>query len=115
MEKKMLKKLVALIAVITILSTDFFMLGTSLLTYATHVTNEIEGYPNIHFSTYFKDGENETKEITKSIKEKNIKIYAKIGINSDVDYLENVQIKLVNNNFNILSSNKGTLDGNTVK
>ena len=111
----MLKKLVALIAVITIISTDFFMLGTSLLTYATQVTNEIEGYPNIHFSTYFKDGENETKEITKSIKEKNIKIYAKIGINSDVDYLENVQIKLVNNNFNILSSNKGTLDGNTVK
>lgn len=115
MEKKMIKKLLAVMMIITILATDFFTLGSSLITYATQVTNEIVGYPNVHFSTYFKEGENETKQINKSVKEKELKLYAKIGVNSDVDCLEDIQIKLNDNNFNIISSNKGTLEENTVK
>ena len=115
MEKKMIKKLLAVVMIITILATDFFVLGSSLITYATQVTNEIEGYPNIHFSTYFKDGENDVKEINKSIKDKELKLYAKIGVNSDVDCLEDIQLKLTDNNFNIISSNKGTVEENTVK
>ena len=114
MEKKVIKKLLAVIMIITILATDFYVLGSNLKTYATQVTNEIEGYPNIHFSTYFKEGENETKQINKSIKEKQIKLYAKIGVNSDVDYLEDIQIKL-KDNFKIISTNKGRVENNTVK
>ena len=115
MEKKIIKKLLAVMMIITILATDFFVLGSSLVTYATQVTNEIEGYPNIHFSTYFKEEENEVKQINKSIKDKELKLYAKIGVNSDVDCLEDIQIKLNGNNFNIISSNKGTVEENTVK
>lgn len=115
MEKKMIKKLLAVMMIITILAADFFTLGSSLITYATQVTNEIEGYPNIHFSTYFKEGENEIKQINKSIKDRELKLYAKIGVNSDVDCLEDIEIKLNDNNFNIISSNKGTVEGNTVK
>ena len=33
-------------------------MGSNLKIYAAQATNEIEGYPNIHFSTYFKEGEN---------------------------------------------------------
>ena len=114
MEKKLIKNVVVLMMIITILATDFFVLGSSLITYAAQVTNEIEGYPNIHFSTYFKEGEKEIKEINKSIKDKELKLYAKIGVNSDVDCLENIQINLNQNNFNLISSNKGSIDGNTV-
>lgn len=115
MEKKITKKLLAVIMIITILATDFFVLGSGLITYATQVTNEIVGYSNIHFSTYFKEGENEVKQINKSVKDKELKLYVKIGVNSDVDYLEDIQIKLKDNNFNIISSNKGTVEDNTVK
>ena len=115
MEKKTIKKLLAVMMIITILATDFFVLGTSLLTYATQVTNEIEGYQNIHFSTYFKDEEKTTKQVVKSVKDKELKLYAKIGVNSDVDYLENIQLKLSEENFKIISSNKGIVEENTVK
>lgn len=114
MENKMIKKLLVVMTIITLLATDFFVLGSSLITYATQLTNEIKGYPNIHFSTYFKE-ENEVKQINKSIKDKELKLYAKIGVNSDVDCLEDIQIKLKDDNFNIISSNKGTVEGNTVK
>ena len=114
MEKKMIKKLLAVMMIITILATDFFVLGSSLKTYAAQATNEIEGYPNIYFSTYFKEGENEVKQIEKSVKDKELKLYAKIGVNSDVDCLEDIQIQL-KDNFDIISTNKGTIEGNTVK
>ena len=115
MKNKIIKKIIALIVIIMILATDFFVLGSNLITYATQVTNEIEGYPNIYFSTYFKEGEKEVKQINKRVKDKEIKLYAKVGVNSDVDCLEDIQIKLKNNNFNIISANKGTLEENTIK
>lgn len=114
MEKKIIKKLLAVMMIITILATDFFVLGSSLKTYATQITNEIEGYPNIHFSTYFKEGENEIKEINKSVKDNKVKLYAKIGVNSDVDYLEDIKLNLKSGNFNIIASNKGTVNGNAI-
>jgi len=114
MKRKIIEKLLVIIMITTILAADFFVLGSGLITYAIQANNEIEGYPNIYFSTYFKEGENETKEITESIKNKNLKLYTKIGVNNDVDYLEDIQIKL-GNNFNIISSNKGTREGNIVK
>ena len=114
MNKKVIKKLLAVIMIVTILATDFYVLGSSIITYAANSSNEMEGYPNIYFSTYFKKEENETKQISKSIKENDLKLYAKIGVNSDVDYLEDIQIKLKEDDFKIVSSNKGTLEGNTV-
>ena len=114
MEKKIIKKLLIIIMITTILAADFFVLGSGLVAYAAQANNEIKGYPNIHFSTYLKKGDKETKQIEKSIKDKELKLYARIGVNNDVDCLEDIQIKL-KDNFAIISSNKGTIEDNTVK
>ena len=115
MKKKVIKKLLALLMIITILTADFLVLGTSLITYASQINSETTNQ-NIGFSVYFKDGENRVDSIEKSIKTAELKLYAEIVVNSEDGYLEkDTIIEVQDSNFNIISTNKGSLEGNKIK
>lgn len=116
MEKKMVKKLLALLMIITIVTTDFCVLGSSLITYAANQIESATTNSNIEFSVYFKDEDGEkVSSIEKSIKSKNLKLYAEINVKSDDGYLEDGStFKILNSNFNVISSSKGNLKDNTI-
>ena len=49
MKKSITQKLLAILMIIMVLSTDFFVLGLNLISYAAESTTDIE------FSAYFKN------------------------------------------------------------
>ena len=58
MEKKIIKKILAILTVIMLMSTDFFVLGSGLISYAAEIENSTNN-ENIEFSTYFKNEKGE--------------------------------------------------------
>jgi len=115
MEKKMVKKLLVLLMLITILATDFFVLGSNLITYATQI-NSSTNNANIEFSAYFKNGNQRIDSIEKSIKSEDLKLYAEIKVKNEGYF--NGTIEILDSNFNlkndILSSAIASIDGNKI-
>lgn len=115
MEKKMVKKLVALLIIVTILATDFFALGSNLITYAVQINSETNN-SNIEFSAYFKNGSTRVDSTENSIKVEDLRLYAEIKVKNE-GYFNGV-IEILNSNFNIkneiLSSAIASIEGNRV-
>ena len=66
-----------------IISTDFFVLGSNLVSYAVE-NNNATNNKNIEFSAYFKDSNgNKTEKLSTSIKAENLKLYAEIVVKND--------------------------------
>ena len=109
MQRSITKKLLASLMIIMILATDFFVLGSNLISYATDKAD-------IEFSAYFED---EKTEISPSIKSDNLSLFVKVKVNGD-GYLDGGKINISNSNFNIkqeiLPSNTyiENIEGNTV-
>ena len=61
MEKRMVKKILAIIMIFMIISTDFFVLGSNLKSYALE-SDSATNNRNIEFSTYFKNEKGEKVE-----------------------------------------------------
>ena len=62
MSKKTNEKLfiiLVILMIIAILSVDFFLLGSNLISYATNLIESITDEPNITFSAYIKNENNE--------------------------------------------------------
>ena len=57
MERKTRIKLIAILMIITIVLTDFLVIGSNLITFATKQFNKETSNSNIEFSAYFKNGE----------------------------------------------------------
>ena len=117
MEKKIIKRIIAILMIITIMSADFSILGSGLISYAAESSN-LTNNKNIEFSTYFKNSKEEKVEkIESSIKEENLKLYAEITVKNE-GYLNNAKLELQNSNFKIkdtiLSDSIASIDGNTV-
>ena len=108
MNKKITKKILAIFMVITILATDFVVLGSNLITYAAQLNSETNN-DNIEFSVYFKDGGNKVASTQTSIKNTDLKLYAEIKVKNEGYLQEGAKIKIENSNFNlkdeILSTN----------
>ena len=99
MEKKVIKKILALLMIVTILATDFFVLGSSLITYASQNNSETNN-SNIEFSAYFKNEKGEKVDsIDKSIKAEDLKLYAEIKVKNEGYFNGAIEIK--DSNFNI--------------
>ena len=76
MEKQIIKKVLAILMIITLMSADFFVLGSNLISYAAE-SNNLTNNKNIEFSTYFKDSKGEKVEkLETSIKTEDLKLYA---------------------------------------
>ncbi len=99
MENKMIKKLTAILMIITILSTNFFVLGSNLISYATDL-NATTNNSNIEFSTYFKDESgNRVDKIEENINNQDLKMFAEIKVKNEGYF--NGSIELENSNFKI--------------
>lgn len=92
MEKKLLKKIIALLMIITIMATDFFVLGSNLISYAATLDGSTNN-DNIEFSVYFKN-ENGTRvdNINESIKKEDLKLYAEIKVKNEGYFLSLIHI-----------------------
>ena len=110
MEKRMIKKLLAILMIITILSADFFILGSGLISYATENTEN--SYSDIHFSAYFENG---GTSVSQNIKDQELKLYAEVAIDNEQAYLDDVKLSLQESNFNIKTFNGNPYDGNEIK
>ena len=77
MERRMIKKLLAMLMIIAIISTDFLVLGSNLISYAAE-SNSLTNNKNIEFSTYFKDDKgNKVDKLETGIKAENLKYSTK--------------------------------------
>ena len=54
MEKKIFKKVLAILTIVMIMATDFFVLGSNLISYAATLDSSTNN-ENIEFSAYFKN------------------------------------------------------------
>ena len=118
MENKVIKKILVLLMIITILSADFFVLGSNLISYAANQIETATDEPNIKFSAYFKNENNEkVNNINQSIKSENLKLFAEIQVENE-GYLKDGIIEIQNNNFNvkndILSTKILSIKGNKI-
>ena len=117
MEKRALKKILVILMILMIISTDFFVLGSNLVSYAVE-NNNATNNKNIEFSAYFKDSNgNKTEKLSTSIKAENLKLYAEIVVKNDGYF--NGELELQNSNFNlknnIISNWVESIQGNKVK
>ena len=117
MEKRMVKKILAIIMIFMIISTDFFVLGSNLKSYALE-SDSATNNRNIEFSTYFKNEKGEKVEkLQTSINKENLKLYADITVKNE-GYLRDAILELQNSNFNIknniLSNSIASIEGNKV-
>ena len=99
MKKKIFKKLLAIITIMMIISTDFFVLGSNLISYAEDIDVSTNN-SNIEFSVYFKDDSGKkVNSLSKSIRSNNMKLYAQIQVKNEGYF--NGTIEIENSNFNI--------------
>lgn len=116
MERKMLKKLLIVLTIIMLTATDFFMLGTGLVSYAESLENATNN-DNVEFSTYFKNANGEkVQSLETSVNKEDLKLYAEIAVKSEGYF--NGEIELSESNFkiksNIQSSYINKVEGNKI-
>ncbi len=117
MENKFIKKILAIIMIFMLISTDFIVLGSNLKSYALE-SDSTTNNKNIEFSTYFKNEKGEKVEkLQTSIKREDLKLYAEITVKNE-GYLCDATLELQNSNFsiknNIKSNSIASIDGNKV-
>lgn len=116
MEKKILKKLLAIMMIVMLMATDFVVLGSNLISYAVGLDNTTNN-ENIEFSAYFKDeGGKRLSSVEKSIEADDLKLYVEIKVKNEGYF--NGSIELQNSNFNLknekVSSDISKIEGNKV-
>lgn len=117
MKKRIIKKILAILAILLIVSTDFFVLGSNIISYAIE-TNTVTNNKNIEFFTYFKNEKGEkVNTLQSSIKAENLKLYAEVTVKNE-GYLSEATLELQNSNFNIkntiLTDNIASINENKV-
>ena len=121
MKKKIIKKILSALMIAMLISTDFFALGSNIISYATEIQSDksATNNKNIKFFTYFKDEKGEKVETLKtSIKKEDLRLYAEITVKNE-GYLNDTTLELQDSNFkiknNILSNSIASIEGNKVK
>lgn len=99
MKNKILDKILSVMLIIMLTATDFFVLGSTLVSYAINLDSSTNN-ANIEFSAYFKDPDGvEVSEISECIKKEDLKLFAEIKVKNE-GYL-NGAIEIANSNFKI--------------
>ena len=113
--KKVLNKMVAIIAILAITMSDFILVGTNLVSYAIDMTKAT--VDNVEIASYFveENGEKVSK-VEKDAESEDLKMYVEISVKNE-GYFDG-EISLGNANFKIkdkvLSENVNKIEGNTV-
>lgn len=116
MKNKVLSKILALMIILMLISTDFCILGFNLISYAEDI-DSVTNNNNIGFSVYFKDDSGKkVSNIAKSIKNENIKLYVQIQVKNEGYF--NGKIVIENSNFNVKSNSTSSyiskIENNTI-
>ena len=116
MRKSILNKLLIVILIVVLTSTDFIMLGSSIISYASELNNSTNN-TNIDFSVYFKNEKgNRVDTITENVKKDDIRLYAEIKVKKEGYF--NGTIELLDSNLKlknrILSNAITKIEGNKV-
>lgn len=116
MERKILKKLLIVLMVMVLISADFFVLGSGIISYAANLESSTND-ENIQFTAYFKDVNGErTDTLTESINRQDLKLYAEISVKEEGYF--NGTIELQDSNFKLKdtggSNYISSIDGNKV-
>lgn len=113
MESKILKKLLAIVMIIMLTATDFFMLGSNLVSYAIELNNSTNN-KNIEFSTYFKNQKGEIVDILEEvINKEDLKLYAEIKVKEEGYFNGTIELEESNFNFkNVTSNMVSSVEGN---
>ena len=94
---------IAILAIIMLTASDFFMLGSTIMSYATNLDSATNN-ANIEFSAYFKDPDGTiVEELNESIKSEQLKLFAEIKVKNE-GYL-NGSIEIANSNFKLKENN----------
>ena len=112
--KKVLTKLVAIMAILALTMSDFVLVSANLVSYAVDSVKSTDG--NVEFSAYFVDQNSEkVSKIEKAIGTADLKLYVEISVKDG--YFDG-QIKLGTSNFKIknkiLSDDVSKIESNTV-
>ena len=113
--KKVLNKLVAIIAILAMTMSDFMLVGANLVSYAVDVAKTTVN--NVEFSSYFIDANGEkVNKVGKDVDTSNLKMYVEVSVKNE-GYFDG-EITLGKANFkiknNVLSENVNKIDSNTV-
>ena len=116
MERKILKKLLIVLMVMVLISADFFVLGSGIISYAANLESSTND-ENIEFTAYFKDVNGErTDTLTESINRQDLKLYAEISVKEEGYF--NGTIELQDSNFKLKNTGGSnyisSIDGNKV-
>ena len=113
--KKVLNKLVAIIAILAMTISDFMLVGANLVSYAVDVAKTTVN--NVEFSSYFIDANGEkVSKVEKDVDTSNLKMYVEVSVKNE-GYFDG-EISLGKANFKIknngLSESVNKIDSNTV-
>lgn len=112
--KKLLNKVIAILAIIALTMSDFIIIGTNLVSYAADVQTTTLLKDCVDFSAYFIDSnEQKTDEIKKDVDTTNLKMYVDISVKNQ-GYFDDGQLSLKTANFkiknNVLKDSKDYID-----
>lgn len=112
--RSLISKICAILAIISLLVSDFLFVGTSLVSYALDVANTNNN--NVVFTAYFRDGNGQTDKIQRNIDEGETKLYIDVTVKNEGYF--NGQITLNNGSFDLKqevnSEHISSINGNTV-
>ena len=116
MGREFLRKILAVMVIITLMTADFLALGVSLVSYAADLNKETNNN-NIEFSTYFKNAAGEKVDnIVESTDKEDLKLYAEITVKTEGYF--NGAIELLEGNFTfkntVLSKEISKIEGNKI-
>lgn len=118
MKNKILKFSTVLLIITTLIATNFITVGVGLISYAQdNVLETKTNNQNVGFSAYFKTQSGEkTASLSTDINSLDTKLYLKVEVEKEGYF--NGEIKLVNSNFTITTSNPSeyvnNINGNTI-
>lgn len=97
--KKLLNKLIAIVAILAMTLSDFVLVGANLVSYAEDVATTTS--KNVEFTSYFVEA-NEAKvsKIEKNTDATDLKMYVEVSVKNE-GYLDGGEISLENSNFKI--------------
>lgn len=111
----LLKKFCAIIAIISLLVSDFLFVGTSIVSYAIDAVTTSSS--NVEFTAYFLDSnQNKTDKIQKNIDEGEAKLFVDVSVKKEGYF--NGKISVENGSFDLKQEIKGdninSIEENTV-
>lgn len=114
--KKLLNKLIAIVAILAMTLSDFVLVGANLVSYAVDVATTTS--KNVEFTSYFVEANGDkVSKVERDTDATDLKMFVEISVKNE-GYLDGAEISLENSNFKIkdkiLSESVSKIEANKV-